>query len=192
MRPVVFEAIVEHVFEFVYEHCRRCLEACGEHLLVFAVGDDFAGQRGLLLAPKVWRQIFKPRYARLFELGKRYGKYVQMHSCGNISAVLPDLVDSGLDIWQTVQLHTLPMTPEQLKQRFGRNLTFFGGINTQRLAFQAPAQVRNEVQRCITALGRQGGYIVSPDHMLKLDVPLDNIIALYETAREFRAPGYTL
>ena len=115
-----------------------------------------------------------------------------MHSCGNILEVLPDLIDIGLDIWETVQLPTFPITAEELKHRFGRHITFFGGVSTQLLPFMTPDQVRQETERCIRALGRNGGYIVSADHILKPDVPIENILALYETAAAFRAPGYTL
>jgi hypothetical protein len=125
------------------------------------------------------------------ELGKRQGLFVMMHSCGDITEILPDLFDIGVDIWQTVQLHALPMTPEELKRRFGRNLMFFGGIHTQRLPFQSPATVRAEVRRCVLALGRGGGYAVSPDHAIKEDVPFESVLAPYESVRAFRADGYT-
>ena len=190
--PAIFEAAVERVFQHVHDYCSRLLDACGDAMPIFCLGDDFATQRGLMISPSDWRRFLKPRFARLFELAKARGKHVWFHSCGNIAAILPDLIDIGADVWETVQLHTLPFTPRELKRRFGRHLAFFGGVSTQRLPFATPEQVRREVRRCIEALGEGGGYICGPDHHVKPDVPPENVVALFDEARSFRRPGYTL
>ncbi len=189
--PRLFEAALEVVFERTYALCQGYIEHCGSHLDIFCLGDDFATQRGMLFAPDLWRKYLKPRYARLFELGKAAGKYVWFHSCGDISAVLPDLIDMGMDVWETVQLHTLPLSPGALKREYGKQITFFGAVNTQRLPFVTPAQVTAEVKRCIDLLGKGGGYICGPDHHIKPDVPAANAVALFEAARGYRGPGYT-
>jgi uroporphyrinogen decarboxylase len=105
--------------------------------------------------------------------------------------VLPDLIDIGVDVWEAVQLHTLPMSPERLKGEYGKDITFFGGINTQRLPFASPDEVAEEVRRTIDILGRGGGFICGPDHHIKPDVPAENTVALFREAREFRKQGYT-
>lgn len=192
LEPKLFEAILARVFEHVREYCRLFLDACGDSLDIFCLGDDFATQRGLLFRPELWRRFLKPRFAELFELGKQRGKFVWFHSCGDITAILPDLIDIGVDVWETVQLHALPLTPVQLKREYGRHLTFFGGINTQHLPFATPAEVRDEVRRVIEALGAGGGFICGPDHHIKPDVPPDNVVALFDAATAFRLPGYTL
>ncbi|HUW56124.1 MAG TPA: uroporphyrinogen decarboxylase family protein [Planctomycetota bacterium] len=190
-RPAVYDAVVEHVFRFVLEHAKKTAAACGDDLPVLGIGDDFASQRGLMISPRDWRRVFKPRYEALFRVGKDAGKFVLFHSCGDVSAVLDDLVDIGMDIWQTVQLHTLPFSPEELKRRYGKRLTFFGGISGQHLPFATPDEVRAEVVGVIRALGKGGGYIVSPDHAVKPGTPIENILALYDAARSFRETGYT-
>lgn len=185
VEPALFEAALERVFHYTLEYCRRLLDACGDALDILCLGDDFATQRGLMISPAQWRQFLKPRYAQLFALGKERGKPVWFHSCGDVTSVLPDLIDIGVDVWETVQLHTLPMTPEALKREFGRELTFFGGISTQRLPFATPEEVREEVRRCIDVLGKDGGYICGPDHHIKPDVPPANTVALFESARQY-------
>jgi uroporphyrinogen decarboxylase len=190
--PAVFEAALEGAFQFAYAFCEHLLEACGDALPILCLGDDFATQRGMLISPGHWRRLLKPRFARLFELGKRRGRHVWFHSCGDVTPVLPDLIDIGVDVWETVQLHALPMTARQLKRAYGRHLTFFGGVNTQRLPFVTPAQVRDEVARCIEDLGEGGGYICGPDHHIKPDVPPANAVALFDAAAAFRRAGYTL
>ena len=191
LEPRLFEAALERVFTFTFEYVQRLLAALGDDLHILYLADDFATQRGMMISPGLWRRYLKPRYARLFELGKRAGKFVWFHSCGDITAVLPDLIDIGMDVWETVQLHTLPMSPELLKQEYGRRLTFFGGVNTQRLPFMAPEQVSRSVERVIEVLGRNGGYICGPDHHIKPDVPHANAVALFDTATQFRRAGYT-
>lgn len=190
--PVLFEAALDRVFELTFECSRRLLETAGEDVHILCGADDFASQQGLLISPGHWRNYLKPRYAKLFELGKKHGKYIWFHSCGNILDVLPDLIDIGMDVWETVQLHTLPLTPAQLKKEYGRHVTFFGGVNSQKLPFVSPEDVRGEVAACIEALGAGGGYICSADHGIRSDVPFENITALFEAARDFRAEGFTL
>lgn len=189
--PALFEAVLDQVFQRTFELCRNYVKSCGEALDIFYLGDDFASQRGMLFDPKLWRRYLRPRYARLFALAKRAGKPVWFHSCGDITAILPDLIDIGMDVWETVQLHSLPVSPAELKRTYGRHITFFGAINTQRLPFATPAQVTEEVNRCIDILGKDGGYICGPDHHIKPDVPPENTLALFDTATRFRKPGYT-
>jgi uroporphyrinogen decarboxylase len=160
----VFEAALVQVFERTAVYCERLLDACGDAMPIFCLGDDVATQRGLMVRPEHWRRWLKPLYARLFGLGKGRGRKVWFHSCGDITAVLPDLIDIGMDVWETVQLHALPLSAAQLKRTYGRHLTFFGGVNTQRLPWSTPAAVREETRRCLEALAEGGGYICGPEH----------------------------
>jgi uroporphyrinogen decarboxylase len=187
----IFEGVLERITQQTEVHSEHFLRACGDDLAIFCLGDDFATQRGLLMDPRDWRRYLKPCYARLFALGKRYGKPVWFHSCGDVTAVLPDLIDIGMDVWETVQLHTLPISAQTLKREYGRDLTFFGGVNTQRLPFISPDEVADETRHCIEMLGQDGGYICGPDHHIKPDVPPANTLALFGTATSFRADRYT-
>jgi uroporphyrinogen decarboxylase len=191
VEPVRFDALLDNIFVRSMEVFRRLLDACGDAMPIFTMGDDFATQRGMLMSPELWRKFLKPRYAGIFAMAKAKGKHVWFHSCGDVTAVLGDFVDIGVDVWETVQLHTLPMTPRELKREYGRHLTFFGGINTQRLPFATPEQIRAEVADVIRALGEGGGFICGPDHHTKPDVPPQNSVALFDAATSFRAAGYT-
>ena len=189
--PELFEGVLEMVFAHTYRFCENYLNACGKDLDIFYLGDDFAGQRGLLFSPELWRKFLKPRYQKLFELGKKHGKLVWFHSCGNILSVLPDLIETGVDVWETVQLHTLPITPQELKREYGRDITFFGGLSTQALPFLGPDEAAAETRRVIEALGEGGGYIFGPDHHIKPDVSVESTRALFEAARTFCREGWT-
>lgn len=184
--PILFEAVLERIFEFTYKHCEKYIEIMGEDLDIMYFGDDFATQRGMMISPDLWRKYLKPRYAKLMELGKRNRKYIWFHSCGNILDVLDDLIDIGMDVWETVQLHTLPVPPEKLKKDYGKHITFFGGISTQTLPFNSPSQIKKEVRECIDILGENGGYICGPDHHIKPDVPPENTIALFNEIASYK------
>ena len=108
-----------------------------------------------------------------------------LHSGQTGGGGLGDLIDIGMDVWETVQLHTLPMAPEVLKREYGKHVAFFGGINTQTLPFAAPDEIRREVRRKIEILGEGGGYICGPDHTINLDAPPENAAALYEAIGSF-------
>ncbi len=190
--PDVFEACVEQVMTFSEEYVRLFVDAMGDALDILHLCDDFASQRGLMFDPALWRRYFKPRYARLFEIGKSRGLPVWFHSCGDVTPVLENLIEIGMDVWETVQLHALPISPQELKRQYGRHVTFFGAINTQRLPFAGEQQVRAEVRQVCDALGEQGGFICGPDHHVKPDVPTANTLALFDEATHFRRPGYTL
>lgn len=192
VQPDVFDAAVERVFQHAYQLCEGMAATCGDHIPFLLLEDDFATQRGLMMSPEHWRKFLKPRYAQLFDIAKHNGQYVWFHSCGDITSVLPDLIDIGIDVWETVQLHTLPISAEKLKREYGRDITFFGGVNTQTLPFVSPAVVRDEVIRCIEVLGDGGGYICGPDHHIKPDVSAVNTLALFDTAVSYRGSGHTL
>ncbi len=115
--PAQFEAALEGAFQFTYAFCERLLSACGDAMPILCLGDDFATQRGMMISPDAWRRHLKPRLARLFALGKHHGKFVWFHSCGDVTAILPDLIDIGVDVWETVQLHTLPITAAATQAR---------------------------------------------------------------------------
>ena len=122
--------------------------------------------------------------ARQFATGKRLGLINMIHACGAVREILPDLVEIGLDILEPTQVHLPGMEPKELKREFGKDLTFFGAVCTQKtLPFGRPEDVRREVRERIRVLGEGGGYICSPDHTVLDDAPAENVRALYDEAR---------
>jgi uroporphyrinogen decarboxylase len=182
-RPALIEAAVAHITALVCDLARGLHRATGGRLPIFKTADDLATQRGLMFHPDLWRRLFKPGLARQFQVARSLGMRIMIHACGDIHAILPDLVEMGLDILEPTQAHLPGMRAERLKREYGDHLTFFGAISTQdTLPYGTPAQVRAEVATRIAVLGQGGGYIVSPDHEVLDDVPPENVIALYEAA----------
>ena len=184
--PEVIEAALAQIEHFLYGSMKQLLDRAAGYADFFWLGDDFSTQRGMMLSPNSWRQFLKPVYKRLFELVKSYGLKVWFHSCGTFEPVRTDLLDIGIDVWETVQAHLAGNEPEKLKREFGKHVTFFGGINCQQtLPFGTPEDVRKEVRERIRVLGHNGGYICGPDHSIQGNMPPENILALYEEAKSF-------
>jgi uroporphyrinogen decarboxylase len=147
-----------------------------------ALSDDYGTQRSLVISPADWRQLVKPRLAAIFDRAASAGRTRFLHSCGNIRAVLPDLVELGLDILHPIQPEAMDIL--ELKRRFGEELTFCGGLGTQELLVSAnPDEVRREVGRLQHEMGRGGGYVLEPGITIQADVPLENIVAMIEAGR---------
>jgi uroporphyrinogen decarboxylase len=186
-RPGLMEAAVAHIGNFFEEYYRRLARAGRGHFEILAWGDDFASQQGLLLRPELWRKWFLPIWKRLFAIAHENSMKAALHSCGSVRAVLGDLVDAGLDILENVQVQTVGMEPAELKREFGRHLTFYGGMDTQEtLPRGSSEEVRCEVRRLIQTLGKNGRYILCTTHFLMDDVPVENVVAMYDEASRYR------
>lgn len=182
-RPAVVDAAVERVTQLVCDMARALHSATNGLMPIFKTSDDCATQRGLMFSPALWRRFFKPGLRQQFDVAKSLGMLTMLHSCGDISAILADLVEIGLDILEPTQAHLPGMQPDVLKREYGAHLTFFGAISTQTtLTFGTPRDIRREVEERSAVLGRDGGYIISPDHELLENVPPENVIALYRAA----------
>ncbi|MFH0965383.1 MAG: uroporphyrinogen decarboxylase family protein [Planctomycetota bacterium] len=147
-----------------------------------ALSDDYGTQKALIMSPRDWRAFVKPHLAQIYALAKTNRRTVFHHSCGNVIEIIPDLIDLGLDILHPVQPEAMDVF--DLKRRFGRHLTLCGGLRTQDLLPRGtPDQVRAEVRRLKSDLGRDGGYILEPGITIQADVPLENILAMIDEAR---------
>ncbi len=183
LEPARAEAVMDHVQHYLMERTRRVLEA-GEGLIdLMEYNDDVGGQQGLLISPELWRRHLKPRMAAFTALCRQHGAAVKYHSCGGVRPIIPDLIEIGVDVLNPIQTLAEGMEPEALKREFGAHITLHGGIDTQQLLpHAAPQTVRDHVRRMIACLGENGGYILGPSHVFQADVPIDNVLAIYEAA----------
>lgn len=142
-------------------------------------GDDWGQQHGLIMGPEHWRHYIKPQMARLYKRVKDHGKFVLQHSCGDCHEIFPDLIEIGLDCYQTFQPEIYDISA--MKKEYGDRLSFWGGISTQQfLPYAAPEDIPKEVQKIVNTLHQNGGLIIAPTHALAFDVPPENILALAE------------
>lgn len=145
----------------------------------FHFGDDWGQQQGLIMGPKLWREFIKPRMKRMFDAVKAKGKFVSLHSCGDIHELFPDLIEIGLDMYQTFQPEIYDM--KKFKTEYGKDLSIWGGISTQRLLpYATPEEVRHTVIETMRIMGKGGGYVAAPTHAVPGDVPPENIAVLID------------
>ncbi len=180
------EGLLDRVTDIWVETASRALEETAPFVDVVMYGDDIATQRGPLMRPALYRQLLKPRHRRMAEAVKRFGKPILYHSCGSVRPLIPDLIETGIDALNPVQVSAAEMDTGGLKREFGRDLAFWGGIDTQSvLPLGTAAEVREEVKRRIGDLAEDGGYVLCAVHNIQQDVPPENVMAMYEAAMEF-------
>lgn len=145
----------------------------------FFFGDDWGQQKGLIMGIERWRKYLKPGMAKVFAYAKKHGKFNLFHSCGDIHELFPELIDIGMDVYETFQPEIYDI--RQIKKSYGRDLTFLGGISTQcLLPFAAPDEIRKTIKETMDIMSTDGGYIVAPTHAIPPDVPPENVIAMLE------------
>lgn len=151
---------------------------------VIMLGDDVGTQRGLLMSAKLWRKWLKPRLAAVIAAARAVRPNIQIayHTDGNVTALVDDFIEIGIDILNPVQPEC--MDPFALKQKYGDRLSFWGTLGTQStLPFGTPDDVRRDIQQRMEIVGKQGGLILAPTHMVEPEVPWENIVAYVETVK---------
>lgn len=157
---------------------------------IFMMGDDFGTQQGPMMSLETWRRFFRPGFAAYIELAHRYGIRVMHHTCGSVVALIPDFIECGLDILQSLQPQAAGMDLATLCREYGRDLCFHGGLDIQGvLPHGTPAQVRQHVRQQILAAGDAGGYILCTAHNLQPDTPTENVLALFAAVEECGRQG---
>ncbi len=167
------------------------LDEAGEYVDVVNMSDDLGTQEAALLDPKIYRELIKPRHRRMVDAVKtRTDAKVLLHSCGAVRALMDDFIDAGIDAINPVQVGARGMEPNDLKAEFGDRITFWGGIDTQRiLPFGTPEEVRAETRRIIDILGPGGGFVLNSVHNIQAEVPPENVVAMFDEARSYRRNG---
>ena len=172
----LLDAICDHNVALVNQAVKHDIDAV--HF-----GDDWGSQRGLLMGPRIWEQLIKPRLARQYAAAKEGGAFVTTHSCGKVQELFPQLIEIGLDCFNPFQPEV--MDPFEMKAQFGDRLSFWGGISTQKLLpYGTVDEVRTQVRRLINEVGKDGGYIAAPAHAIPGDGKPENILAMIETLND--------
>ncbi len=180
--PEKFKQLQKQIFDYAMALLDHWIEVGADGVFF---SDDWGDNLGLLINPKIWREMWKPLYAQLFGRVRDAGMHVWFHSCGNVTQIIPDLIDIGLNVLNPIQPGA--MNVAQLAKDYGGKLSFYGGVDVQEtLPNGKPDDVRKEVKFLIDTLGSfNGGYIGGVSHSVISDVPLENVIALYEAFEEY-------
>jgi uroporphyrinogen decarboxylase len=142
--------------------------------------EDWGTQAALMISPRMWRKFFAARYRRICDEAHRWGLDVIFHSCGNVTAIIGDLIDAGIDVLDPLQPEAMDLT--RIAREFGGKVAFCGGVSDQEIVVFTPAQVRDHVHRTIDTLGKAFGnaYLVGPSNSLPPEIPIENLQALFE------------
>ena len=179
IEPDVFIAYLDELQKYCLEMIPYILKKSKGTCDICWIMDDVASQRGLIMNPDLWRRYFKPLLAEQVKLIKEYLPYVIFHSCGSVYAILPDLVDIGIDAHLVFQTSAENMDAHDIAREFGGKMVFYGGIDVQKLLrLGSRADVASCVQSNVKAFSSYGGYVVANSHHCIGDIKGDNIIAM--------------
>ncbi|NOZ20271.1 MAG: hypothetical protein GXP25_04195 [Planctomycetes bacterium] len=183
MNPDIAAAVLDHITDLKAFVARRMAEADVDCL---HCGDDVGMQDRLMMSPDMWREWFKPRWAKVIA-GAREVKpdvHAFYHSDGFIEPIIPDLIEIGITVLNPIQPEC--MDPAKLKKEYGDRLAFWGTIGTQStMPFGTPEEVRQTVKERIETVGKGGGLVLAPTHVLEPEVPWENIVAFFDAVEEF-------
>jgi len=187
-RDYIYE-VFEQQCEIALVNLERIYQAVGDRVTaVFVTGTDFGMQTGPFISPKTYRQLYQPFHKRVNDWvhGHTFWKTF-IHSCGSVMVLIEDFIEAGFDILNPVQCSAADMDPSELKRKFGRRITFWGGgVDTQRtLPFGTPQKVCSEVRERIRIFGPGGGFVFNTIHNVQPQTPVENLLAMFETVRQY-------
>lgn len=187
-RPEYVRAVFERQCEVALQNVNTLIDILGDVVqAVMVTGTDFGTQRGPFIAPKTYREVFKPLHKQVNDLIHRRSKWKTfIHSCGSVYQFLPDFIEAGFDILNPVQCSATDMDPARLKREFGKSLVFWGGgVDTQQtLPFGTPEQVYREVRERVDVFNQDGGFVFDAIHNIQGNTPIENVEALFKALRE--------
>lgn len=177
--------LLNTILEINMEMCSRALDEIGDNIDMVTFSDDLGTQSGLLISPAHYREFIKPGHKRLFDMVKsKANAKIIYHSCGGVEPLIGDFIDIGVDVLNPVQTSARGMDPLHLKTKYGKDICFHGGIDTQGILRKGtPIEVREHTKKFIDIMGKDGGYILAAAHNIQSDVPVENIIAMFDAVR---------
>jgi uroporphyrinogen decarboxylase len=184
--PLRAHDLLERLTQLHLTRLEKYLNLVGPYIDVIVFVDDLGMQTGPMISPRMYREFFKPRHARLWQRAKELSDAkVLLHSCGDIRLLLPDLIEAGVDAVNPVQISCKGMDAAGLKRDFGKDITFWGGgCDTQwLLSHGTPEAITEHVKQQVEILRPGGGFVFQQVHNILADVPPQNIVAMFDAAR---------
>jgi len=180
-RPDLVHYCLDKLFELAYVRTARTYEQIPGKVMFSYVAEDMGGQEGLMISKRHIREFLLPGMKRMIDLVHSAGAYAFHHNDGNCRAILPDMIELGIDVLNPIQWRSKNMEREGLKSDFGDHLIFHGAMDNQyTLPFGAVDEVRQEVRDNLRILGAGGGFILAPCHNIQPVTPPENVVAMYE------------
>ncbi|MFC1692279.1 uroporphyrinogen decarboxylase family protein [Candidatus Latescibacterota bacterium] len=181
--PEKAHAFLDKIVEIHLASLENFLGAVGEYIDIIVFGDDLGMQTGPQISPKMYREFFKPRHSILWNRAKELADVkVNLHCCGGVRELIPDLIEAGLDAINPVQINCAGMDLGELKREFGTDLTFWGGgCDTGHiLPYETTEAITNHVKRQVETGKKGGGFVFQQVHNILADVPPEHIVAMFD------------
>jgi uroporphyrinogen decarboxylase len=186
--PKLAEAMMDKAMELALDMNRVLLDKVGKYLDIVQVGDDLGHQDGLIMSPRMYRKLVKPRHKKIYRNIHKRAPHVKIlyHSCGAIEPMINDLIAVDVDILNPIQPLAKGMDSFSLKEKYGNKLTFHGGVDLQRAMSErgTSKDLRSEIDTRLKALGHDGGYILAPAHNIQPDSTPEKILEMYDYAEK--------
>jgi hypothetical protein len=189
MRPDYIKGIYERQAELAIENLKRIFAVVGNKVnAIFICGTDFGTQSSTFCSPEQFDEMWLPYYKKMNDWIHENTEWKTFkHSCGAVESFMDGFIRAGFDIINPVQINATGMDPKKLKEKYGRNLVFWGGgVDTQKmLSFGTPEEVREQVLRTCEIFSKDGGFVFNTVHNIQANVPVENIVAMLEAIQEF-------
>lgn len=184
------EYLINRINAFVIPAVQKLVNEAADDFDIYYIADDYCDATRPLFSPELFRSLVKPYLKAIAAIIHKAGKKFLLHVCGAVRELLPDIIDAGVDLLEPIQTSAAGMEIEGLKRDFGKDITFYGSMDLVNILNKCtPEEVREETRKRMRILGRDGGFILGPGHTyIQVDAPLENILAMYETA--YKEGGY--
>lgn len=192
--PELAEYYLDKLTDAYIVMMERYLDAVGDYVQVVQNNDDFGSQKGMMIAPEMYRRYFKPRHARINAAIRRKcpNVHISLHCCGSIYPIIGDIIESGYDILNPIQKESANMDPAAIKREFGKELTIWGGaLSTQTTMTHGTIDdIINEAKEMIRIYAPGGGFVYSQIHNIQADISPEKILAFFDTGLKYGVPSF--
>ena len=185
--PDFVDAVLLHLVDYYFQAGKRIFDAAADVIDIFFIGNDFGSQIGPLMSPDMFGRFMVPHLKRLCDLGHSYGLKVQMHCCGGIYELIPNMIDAGLDGLHAVQPSCRGMDINKLKTEFGDRMVFNGAIDSHHTLMEKDtAGVKEDTRKVLDTMMPGGGFIAGASHDTILEeTSVANVLVMFDEIYEY-------
>jgi hypothetical protein len=193
IRPDFMKEVFERQTDIAVENLKKFFQVVGNDIeVIYMCGNDFGTQQSTFCDLATFRDLYLPYYKKMNDWIHHHTEWKTFkHSCGAVEPLIEGFIEAGFDILNPVQINAAHMDPEMLKEKYGDRIVFWGGgVDTQKvLSFGTPEDVKEQVTRLCKTFSRQGGFVFNTIHNIQANVPVENLVAMFETLKRINGTG---